>query len=330
MAATLVERYSLLPPIDVDAVAKRFADVEVNAIPGRCDGLVVGLHGPRSRPLILVEQRQPHTRRRFTMAHELGHVLIPWHVASDMVCDTAKSPWYLVEPHEAAARANEVEANEFAAELLTPSGWLAHLIGSRGPDPGALTREVLSIGVSAQAACIRLSKVLPSGRVWAIVDAGGQIFSKRTDPRDSYRPTPGGKSARPRPARPVFYARRRGSSRSGTRRLVDVSRISVRRTAHAGLSGRSSSEIEALLLERHAGPDADRIRRSLSGVIGSAFVWRSATVTRQRQPSRPGFVGRFAKERQKIPASMIDDPDFSEWLARRALDLASRATSPRQ
>ena len=38
VAATLVKRYSLLPPIDVDAVAKRFADVEVDAIPGRCDG----------------------------------------------------------------------------------------------------------------------------------------------------------------------------------------------------------------------------------------------------------------------------------------------------
>lgn len=328
MAATLVERYSLLPPIDVDAVAKRFADVEVDAIPGRCDGLVVGLHGPRSRPLILVEQRQPDTRRRFTMAHELGHVLIPWHVASDMVCDTAK-PWYLVEPHEAAARANEVEANEFAAELLTPSGWLARLIGSRGPDPGALTREVLSIGVSAQAACIRLSKVLPSGRVWAIVDAGGQISASGQTLETRIAPPQVGSPL----ARGLLdqFSTRVDEVPHGRARVVWWTfRASASGELRTALSGRSSSEIEALLLERHAGPDADRIRRSLSGVIGSAFgsAIRDGDTSATALEAR--LRGRFAKERQKIPASMIDDPDFSEWLARRALDLASRATSPRQ
>ena len=244
-----------------------------------------------------------------------------------MVCDTAK-PWYLVEPHEAAARANEVEANEFAAELLTPSGWLARLIGSRGPDPGALTREVLSIGVSAQAACIGFLRYFQAGGSGQSSTPVDRIH-KRTDLETRIAPPQVG-SALARGLLDQFSTRVDEVPHGRARVVWWTFRASASGELRTALSGRSSSEIEALLLERHAGPDADRIRRSLSGVIGSAFgsAIRDGDTSATALEAR--LRGRFAKERQKIPASMIDDPDFSEWLARRALDLASRATSPRQ
>ena len=162
-------------------------------------------------------------------------------------CVTPPNSWYLVEPHEAAARANEVEANEFAAELLTPSGWLARLIGSRGPDPGALTREVLSIGVSAQAACIRLSKVLPSGRVWAIVDAGGQISASGQTLETRIAPPQVG-SPLARGLLDQFLTRVDQVPHGRARVVWWTFRASASGELRTALSGRSSSEIEALLL----------------------------------------------------------------------------------
>jgi Zn-dependent peptidase ImmA (M78 family) len=56
------------------------------------------------------------SRRRFTIAHEIGHFLIPWHDAS-VQCATADMG---VLKSQDTRKSKEAEANRFAAGLLTP------------------------------------------------------------------------------------------------------------------------------------------------------------------------------------------------------------------
>jgi Zn-dependent peptidase ImmA (M78 family) len=56
-------------------------------------------------------------RRRFTIAHEIGHFLIPWHSANAQ-CATADMG---VLKSQDAQKSKEAEANRFAAALLTPA-----------------------------------------------------------------------------------------------------------------------------------------------------------------------------------------------------------------
>jgi len=56
------------------------------------------------------------SRKRFTVAHEIGHFVMPHHRLLKSVCDERK-----IDSFDATLSRPEVEANEFAAELLLPS-----------------------------------------------------------------------------------------------------------------------------------------------------------------------------------------------------------------
>jgi Zn-dependent peptidase ImmA (M78 family) len=107
--------------------------------------------------VIGVNASHPSARRRFTIAHELGHVLLLAH--DDLHVDGK-----LMLRDATSSQGNdrrEIEANAFAAELLMPVEMLRHEIVLRGGidldddrDVGGLARI---FGVSVQALLIRLS-----------------------------------------------------------------------------------------------------------------------------------------------------------------------------
>jgi hypothetical protein len=59
------------------------------------------------------------SRKRFTIAHEIGHFIIPHHRNLGNLCQERK-----IESFDRNLNRPEIEANEFAAELLLPSGIL--------------------------------------------------------------------------------------------------------------------------------------------------------------------------------------------------------------
>jgi Zn-dependent peptidase ImmA (M78 family) len=67
----------------------------------------------KSEGAIFFSSLSPRPRQRFTIGHELGHFLLPWHRQSSFQCTVedissrSKKDW-------------EIEANQFAAELLVP------------------------------------------------------------------------------------------------------------------------------------------------------------------------------------------------------------------
>lgn len=114
-AHELRERYHLaFPgdelPVPVEAIAADLLGLHVEEAAIDCSGLLV----PAERRVV-VNAGEPPQRRRFTLAHELGHWVC-------QVLEGHRAPLYCrdLDVSEAADRALEREANVFAAELLMP------------------------------------------------------------------------------------------------------------------------------------------------------------------------------------------------------------------
>jgi len=108
----------------------------------------------RSRGIILVNQQASRQRKRFTIAHELGHFLIPTHipdVEGRFLC--SRHDLSRMSGKEGDRRARmEVEANRFASLLLIPPPVLKREVRSRGrPDLQQIPQLHTKFDVSKEA-----------------------------------------------------------------------------------------------------------------------------------------------------------------------------------
>jgi hypothetical protein len=142
-----------VPPVDVEELAGSLCRLRVQAADDLCPIAGVATAVPLSGVLlparweIWVRRDEPAPRRRFTVAHEIGHHLLH----SDgkaVLCRPAD-----VETAQASERAREREANRFAAELLMPEAMVREAADRDGPDPIALAP---AFGVSDVAMGYRL------------------------------------------------------------------------------------------------------------------------------------------------------------------------------
>ncbi len=156
MARKVIEKHALNVPFNLDALVKQYATVLYKYIPfDGVDGICLHLKTAGKIPTIIVNQNTPYTRQKFTLAHELGHIIIPWHYGS-----------IIDETDEANHNSNiaywevEREANRFASELLMPFHWILTLY-EKNRDPHFLHSQIsLQCGVSDVAAGIRLDKFI--------------------------------------------------------------------------------------------------------------------------------------------------------------------------
>ncbi len=174
LATRLTARLGLHPPIDVAQLVKRYADLEEARLPVDVDGICLNLKVPGKRPRVIINSDRPANRIRFTLAHELGHILIPWHVGS-IVDETDLDESGFDEYWKM-----ESEANCFASELLMPRTWLErHLEASSNPlkTLSLLVRQAI---VSVQAASIKILSLLPPGHVMIQLDDGFVVVSMKS------------------------------------------------------------------------------------------------------------------------------------------------------
>lgn len=105
------------PPVPVGKLAKRVgAVVRLQPFEGQMSGMVH--RQPGGKATIGVNSRHALTRRRFTIAHEIGHLIL--HKDEDLHVDEASPIGFRTEASAAGVDVNEIEANQFAAELLMP------------------------------------------------------------------------------------------------------------------------------------------------------------------------------------------------------------------
>lgn len=74
------------------------------------------------RPEIVINGNEPSYRQRFTIAHELGHIILHWKWLPGKTLDPklAEISYRSERGYSPFERKREVQANEFAAELLLP------------------------------------------------------------------------------------------------------------------------------------------------------------------------------------------------------------------
>lgn len=95
---------------------------------------------------IFVNQDHPEVRRRFTIAHEIAHVLLHPHLIGDGITDDALL-------RSGLSNAVEAQANRFAADILMPRDKLNEYIRAGTTSVAQLARI---FNVSEQSMAIRL------------------------------------------------------------------------------------------------------------------------------------------------------------------------------
>jgi Zn-dependent peptidase ImmA (M78 family) len=76
-------------------------------------------------PIIGINAIHHPNRQRFTLAHEFGHLVLHKHLITSMVHVDKKLPFFMRDAKSATGTDKiEIEANQFAAELLMPEAIL--------------------------------------------------------------------------------------------------------------------------------------------------------------------------------------------------------------
>ena len=116
--------------------------------------------------IIAVEKAQPPARKRFTVAHELGHLML--HQGKELRVDT-KFRVNLRSPESSTAEdVEEIESNAFGAALLMPEAFLKKDLFDFEfdiDDEDQVKALAKRYEVSAQAMTLRLVNLLTRGRI---------------------------------------------------------------------------------------------------------------------------------------------------------------------
>jgi IrrE N-terminal-like domain len=301
-AARLVAKHRLVPPIDIKSVAQLYADLEVDAIPGDCDGLTLNLNGTgHDRPRIIVRGDRGRPRMRFTIAHELGHIVMFWHMGHGMACHVqATSPLGSRRDWR-----EELEANRFASDVLVPREWLARLILAIGPEhPEELVKVVAKAQVSAPVACLALIRALPPGHAFELLGEDGRSNLADYSP-GSLALVPGLPSSANSPTHPQIQRR---EIRYGRRRIV-WRRWGV---SQASLSHDDPAEVLAVLLARHP-----HCERAIAHLNDAALPQALAKARRDGLVSTRFLVQHYRRavaEHAGLPLEVLQDIDLIRWI----------------
>lgn len=115
-------------------------------------------------PIIVINDNNTSVRQRFTIAHELGHYFL--HSAQSVHVDdidTADMVLYRDEVASQATHLREIEANQFAAELLMPDSLISKDIEKLRKENNGMSDIIVGLAekyeVSQAAMAIRLNKI---------------------------------------------------------------------------------------------------------------------------------------------------------------------------
>jgi Zn-dependent peptidase ImmA (M78 family) len=162
----LTEAGPIKLPVPVKEIARKYAQVIERELPGEISGMLVPVDG-ENEWVIVVAKSDGEVRQRFTIAHELGHLVLHSYTAPHAdrgykLRDARSSEGSVLE---------EIEANQFAAELLMPEHLVLDTIRREGlnydfsadnSDEVELKFKKIArqFQVSRQAMMIRISRLL--------------------------------------------------------------------------------------------------------------------------------------------------------------------------
>ncbi|HYC81443.1 MAG TPA: ImmA/IrrE family metallo-endopeptidase [Solirubrobacterales bacterium] len=169
------QRYEVAdaPPVPVERVAIALLGVfldeadDIRALPGAPSdqGRLSGMLDAEEMVIWVDrgEARRSPGRRRFTIAHEIGHLVLHVPLFHEVFCDRPADIQEIEEPAAAKlpeARRREREANVFARELLMPETLVNEQAHATGFNLPALAKR-FEVSVPAMRLRLRLLKLLP-------------------------------------------------------------------------------------------------------------------------------------------------------------------------
>ena len=146
------------PPVPVEKIARTLGvEVRVEPVEGDISGF---LFREGDRAVIGINRQHSVTRRRFTIAHEIGHFLL--HDRQEIHVDRQFRVHLRDDRSSQAIDPDEIAANQFAAELLMPVDFLRFDLRDRDldlEDDAELRVLAVRYKVSPQAMMFRLTNL---------------------------------------------------------------------------------------------------------------------------------------------------------------------------
>lgn len=143
-------------PVDLEAIA---ASKNILIKEDDSEGYTGMLLVVNDMALISVQSSiRENTRKRFTIAHEMGHLTLPGHLTKDtnmFQCSDSDMNAFGKD------KTKEVEANLFAAELLMPEDEFRKRVSLVEPSKNLIYELSNEFGTSLTATCIRLVNFKP-------------------------------------------------------------------------------------------------------------------------------------------------------------------------
>lgn len=180
-------------PVDLEFLCARLGCfLQAAHLPKGLDGLFIqrpGLPGP----IILYNRAQSESRKRFTIAHELGHAIMPGHTRyllhASRVSEPAE-PRRLDETEKTVAATGllpcvgsewEADADRFAAFLLMPRRWFAEAVWRTPMTLEGLKALAAEFGVSVTAAAFQAIRLTREAVAVVYSEQGVVRFQRMTD-----------------------------------------------------------------------------------------------------------------------------------------------------
>lgn len=161
IARELLKSVGMRAPVNLYELADKL-ELQIRDVPSAgFDGALVRIAGRRiaGRPDGIIAKRESiegEARKRFTIAHEIGHYLLPGHGVDVSVCVTEQ----LDVAREKVAQM-EKEANRFASELLLPLHTVAEIVRTYGfsMDTCSFVSGIFEASLTASASqCVKASE----------------------------------------------------------------------------------------------------------------------------------------------------------------------------
>jgi Zn-dependent peptidase ImmA (M78 family) len=187
LAACIIQHYPGLElPVPLELIARA---VGIEEIIGQRTASFEGIlitNSAKTIGSIAYNEGSRLERRRFTIAHELGHYLLPLHGAT---AQCVKTDMGVFEPKDANLK-REAEANRFAAALLMPRGLFLAAVRRLGePEVEHIVTLAKNFEVSKEAAVRRYLELCddPCAVIFSRTGIAGNIYRTTSFPFISLR-----------------------------------------------------------------------------------------------------------------------------------------------
>lgn len=312
LARRILEKHSLSLPFKIRTLLESYATVIFKSIPIEgVSGVAVNIKIPGKTPLVIINQDTTATRQQFTMAHELGHLVIPWHVGIKIDeggnYDDSEDSYSLLEK----------EADRFATELLMPSSFVNETT-SRSSDLAKAHKEICRrLKVSPQAAAIQISNTLSAGVIYCAVKNGRVTYSgktKGTPDRAPYRNEVSDEKWYPLAVKRSVWT------------ITDLSIYWWEMVPNLSASARENALDWTKLLNEmvvfiESGQEQDQYKKSINGIISSVNSKKRHTDDYTLESLLMACHQRFDVEEH---AALRNHPNFDNFLTLRLQEFLNR------